>query len=73
MTEKQAIDLFDSGWWKKATPEEIVNFQLWEERLCMPFGDFQAALELVLGRDLWTTEFLLPELLKGEVIRKRKP
>jgi hypothetical protein len=57
MTEEQAIALYDSGWWKDKTARQIVMFQLFEDRLCMPFGEFQKAVEEALGRPVWTHEF----------------
>ena len=57
MTKEQAIALHDSGWWKSKTPEQIVRFQLFEPLLCMPFGDFHAAVEAALKRPVWTHEF----------------
>lgn len=50
LTERQAIDLYDSGFWESMTEEERVKFQLFEDRLCMPFPVFHAAVEEVLGR-----------------------
>lgn len=57
MTRKQAIALYKIGWWKTKTPEEIAAFQLFEERLCMPFELFHEAVEKALGRPVWTHEF----------------
>ncbi len=57
MTEDQAVKLANSGWWKGATPEAIVKFQLFKDLLCMDFGDFHQAVEACLGRPVWTHEF----------------
>lgn len=57
MTEDQAIRLYETGWWKTKTPEQTVRFQLFEDRLCMPFGDFHKATEEALGRPVFTHEF----------------
>jgi hypothetical protein len=57
LTEEQAIALFDGGEWKDWTLDEIAKFQLYQERLCMPFGEFHKAMEHVLGRSIWTHEF----------------
>jgi hypothetical protein len=56
MTKEQAIKLADSGWWKEKSSEDIVKFQLFEERLCMDFSDFHQALEDVLKRPVYTHE-----------------
>jgi hypothetical protein len=70
MTKKEAEEKFDSGWWKNASPAEIVAFQLWERRLCLPFGEFHSALEAVLGRPVHTMEFMFSDALKKEVCER---
>lgn len=57
MTYEEAIAKAETGWWKTATPREIVAFQLYEPLLCMDFGDFHGAMEKALGRPVWTHEF----------------
>ena len=74
MTKEQAIAMYDSGWWKDKTAKAIVTFQLFEERLCMPFGDFHEAVEKALGRSVWTHEFgLAADGLKKEFLGEKKP
>lgn len=57
MTEKEAIEKYNTKWWEKASSYEIVKFQLFEERCCMPFDSFQEAVEEVLGHPVWTHQF----------------
>jgi hypothetical protein len=57
MTKDQAIALYDSKFWEEMTYEQRARFQLFEERLCMPFGVFHEAVEKALGRPVWTHEF----------------
>jgi hypothetical protein len=57
MTKDQAIALYDSKFWEEMTYEQRARFQLFEERLCMPFGVFHEAVEKALGRSVWTHEF----------------
>jgi hypothetical protein len=66
MTREEAIAKAETGWWKNATPREIVAFQLYEDLLCMPFGDFHGAVESALGRSVWTHEFAGREHLQRE-------
>lgn len=66
LTKAGAIRLAESGWWRSKTPREVVAFQLYEDRLCMDFGDFQQATEAALGRSVWTHEFARPDLLRAE-------
>lgn len=55
----KAIALFDSGWWKGASPKDIAKFQLFTAELSMPFDVFHSALESALGRPVWTHELAL--------------
>jgi len=73
MEKDDALKLYASEWWKDKTPDEIVSFQLYEAKLCMPFGDFHEAVEKVLGRSVWTHEFADQEGLQAEYEGKRDP
>jgi len=57
LTREEAIKIADSGIWKNWTNEEIVKFQLYQNRLCMDFSRFHEAVEKVLGRPVYTHEF----------------
>ena len=57
LTREQAIEMGKSGVWKSWTSEQIVKFQLYQDKLCMPFGVFHKAVEEVLGRGVFTHEF----------------
>ena len=59
MTKEEAIALASTKFWEKMTPREIATFQLYEDRLCMPFEVFHKAIEEALGRPVWTHEFVL--------------
>jgi len=72
LTREQAIALVESGWWKEKSAEEIVRFQLFTERLCMPFHLFHEALESALGRSVWTHELgLNVEGIKKEFLKEQ--
>lgn len=74
MTKDEAIAMYDSGWWKGKTDREIVAFQLYEDRLCLPFSEFHRAIETALGRSVWTHEFGLNRAgLQAEFEGKRGP
>ena len=66
MTKDEAIRLANSGWWKDKTPQEIAEFQLVEEKLCMPFSDFHKAVEAWLERPVWTHELANTDELMAE-------
>lgn len=57
LSKEQAIAIFEGGEWKDWTDEEVVKFQLYQERLCVPFNVFHKAVGKVLGRPVFTHEF----------------
>lgn len=71
LTKEQAIALAKTEWWKGLDSRKVVLFQLWTERLCMDFGDFQLAMEKALGRPVWTHEFADAESLKKEFLGEK--
>ncbi len=73
MTKDEAIAKAKTGWWKDKTPQEIVDFQLYEEKICMDFSDFHKAVEAVLHRSVWTHEFADVMGLRAEYEGKRLP
>lgn len=56
VTKEIAIRMANSGWWKDLPSRTVAAFQLHEPLLCMPFGDFQQAVEEALGRPVFTHE-----------------
>ena len=66
MTKEEAVAKAEIGWWKEATAGEIVDFQLYEPMLCMPFDKFHEAVEEVLGRLVFTHEFAEVDKLRIE-------
>lgn len=74
MNKQQAVKLYKTKFWKDMTDESIVRFQLFEEKLCMPFGVFHKAMEKVLKRPIWTHEFGLNHKgLKKEFLKEEEP
>jgi len=59
VTREQAVTLYESKLWEAMTFRERATFQLHEERLCMPFAVFHEAVEIALGRPVFTHEFRL--------------
>ena len=57
LTKEQAVKIAESGEWKDWTSEEVVKFQLYQNRLCMPWEVFHKAMGDVLGRPVYTHEF----------------
>ena len=59
LTREQAIELAKSKVYENWTNEEIVRFQLFQEKLCMDFSRFHEALEKVLDRPVFTHEIAM--------------
>ena len=57
LTKEQAIKFGKSRIYDKWTYEQIVRFQLFQEKMCMPFSIFHEAIEKVLDRPVYTHEF----------------
>ena len=72
LTKEQAIALAETEWWKECTDEEIFEFQLNTDLVCMPWGEFHRAAESALGRPVWTHEFAFPDLLRKEFRGERE-
>lgn len=69
MTRDQAIALFESKFWETMGFRERAMFQLFEDKLCMPFEVFHEAIEKALDRPVFTHEFgLNPDGLKAELM-----
>jgi hypothetical protein len=57
MTQDQAMQLAQTEWWVGMSDRDVAEFQLSERLLCMPFSEFQRAVESAMGRPVWTHEF----------------
>jgi len=66
MTKDEATAKAESRWYEGKSPQEIVEFQLCEDKLCMPLELYQEALEKVLSRPVYTSEYKETEKLIAE-------
>jgi hypothetical protein len=66
LSEKEAIKMADLDITKGWSSKDIVRGQLYQDRLFMPFERFQAAIETVLDRGVWSHEFAYPDNLRRE-------
>lgn len=73
LTKEQAIKAAQSEIWKDMTDQQIVQFQLFQSRLCMPFGEFHRAISAVLNRAVYTHEFGDSDALKAEFLGEKEP
>ena len=74
LSEEQAIGFLDSGKWRDMSHRERAEFQLMQDRLCMPWTVFHEAIEESLERGVYTHEFgLNREGLKEELFGDKEP
>lgn len=58
LTEEQAIGMAnDEAVWQNMSDSDKAHYQIFTDRLFMPFGEFQMAVERIIGRPVWTHEF----------------
>jgi len=70
LTRDEAIALHDSGGWKRWEPRALGAFQLFQDCLCVPFGEFHKGVEVLLGRGVFTHEVALVKELRLEALGK---
>lgn len=73
LTREQAIRMAEQEGWKELSEIERFEFQMNQDRLCMPFGEFHRCSEVAMRRPIWTHEFankgeLWREYQNGDVI-----
>ena len=64
MTTVEAVELAATEWWllPDMTPFEVVRFQLYEDKMCMPSKLYGKCLHIVFGRYVGMMEGASPEL-----------
>ena len=72
-TTEQAIAFGEAKLYEKMSDREKVQFQLFQEKLCMPFDVFHKAIENVLGRPVYTHEFAFIGELQKEFLGEKEP
>ena len=72
LSEKEAVQMYDSGWWQDATDEEVLDRQLFERRTIMPFGIFFNTLERYLDEPMSQAAFDCPDLLQQMYLAKKE-
>ena len=70
ITREEALSIAASREWETWTDKQVVDFQLYQERLAMDWGRFHQAMEAMLGRPVFTHEFA-SDTLKEEYEGKR--
>lgn len=70
LTKQEAIGLYNTGITKEWTADQIVRFQLWQNKIFMAKEVYIVAIEQILGRKVtndeigWANEQLKREYLK---------
>lgn len=59
--------------WKDLPHKGRVLFQLQQDRLCIPIGEFKKSLNIVLNRDVYTYELANRDDLLKEVVGDKIP
>ena len=59
LTKEQAIAFCDNKCYEGMSKRQIAEFQIEQDRLCVPFDVFHKAIEKTLGRPVFTHEFAL--------------
>ncbi len=57
VTQEQAIALYEGKFYEGKSYREIAEFQMTQDRLCMPFEIFHEAISKALNRSVFTHEF----------------
>lgn len=74
LTKEQAIAFAENKCYEGMTYRQIAEFQIEQDKLCMPFGIFHEAIEKTLGRPVFTHEFWFNrEGLKKELYGEKEP
>lgn len=74
ITSEQAIAFAESKVWAKWSSYEICRFQLFQDKLAIPFEKFHEAVEKELGRPVFTHEFGLNyEGIMKEFLHEKDP
>ena len=73
LTETQAMQFAGNKEYEKLTEIERFQLQLSQEKLCMPFAEYQRCAEIALQRPVLTHEFSEPEKLLAEFQKIIRP
>jgi len=72
LSKEKAIEFYNNRIWEDWSYEEIAKFQLWQEKLCVPFSIFHKAVEKSLDRPVFTHELGLNlDSIKSEFLHER--
>lgn len=67
LTKQEAIAFYNNKGWEGWTSRQIAEFQLEQDRLCIPMDVFCKAIQETLGRPVFTHEFAFRDRLLAEL------
>ena len=73
LTKEQATAFAENKCYECMTYRQIAEFQMEQDKLCMPFSVFQEAMEKTLGRPVFIHEFSFREKLRKELYGEKEP
>ena len=73
LTKEQAIAFCENKCYENMTYRQIAEFQIEQDKLCIPFNVFHEAIEKTLGRPVFTHEFAFREELRKELYGEKEP
>jgi hypothetical protein len=73
LTKEQAIAFCENKCYEGMTYRQIAEFQIEQDRLCMPFDIFHEAIEKTLGRPVFTHEFAFSDVIRKELYGEKEP
>lgn len=73
LTKEQAIAFSKNRCYEGMNYRQIAEFQIEQNRLCVPFDIFHEAVEKTLGRPVFTHEFAYMEELRKELYGEKEP
>ena len=73
LTKEQAIAFGENKCYEEMNYRQRAEFQIEQNKLCMPFDVFHEAIEKTLGRPVFTHEFAFREELRKELYGEKEP
>lgn len=67
LTKEQAVAFAENKCYESMSYRQRAEFQMEQDRLCMPFDVFHEAIEKTLGRPVFTHEFAFRDELRKEL------
>ena len=67
LTKEEAIAFYENKLYEGMTHRQIAEFQMEQDKLCVPFDLFHEAMEEALGRPVYTHEFAFRDELRKEL------